>query len=82
MADDPDREMYTLSSCSRRLHVGDMTRDVQLEAGHTHWLPAQVHAGENIGSSDTYVLLVELKDPGRCGGRHTRAGDVRGPRPR
>lgn len=57
----PDSVMYTLSSFSRRLHVGDMTRDVTLEAGHAHWLPAQVHAGENIGSSDTHVLFVELK---------------------
>ena len=57
----PDSVMYTLSGFSRRLHVGDLTRDVQLEAGQAHWLPAQVHAGENIGSTDTHVLFVELK---------------------
>jgi beta-alanine degradation protein BauB len=57
----PDSVMYTLSSFSRRLHVGGMTRDVELEAGQAHWLPAQVHAGENIGSSETHVVFVELK---------------------
>ena len=57
----PDSVMYTLSSFRRRLHLGDQTRDVELEAGHAHWLPAQQHAGENIGSTQTHVIFVELK---------------------
>jgi hypothetical protein len=33
-----------------------------MPAGQAFWLPAQIHAGENIGSTDTRVLFVELKD--------------------
>jgi beta-alanine degradation protein BauB len=53
--------MYTLSSFDRRLVSGDQERDVRIEAGTTSWLPAQEHAGENIGETDTHVLFVELK---------------------
>ena len=58
----PDSVMYTLSAFRRRLHVGDMHRDVEMPAGLTGWLPAQRHSGENIGDSATHVLFVELKD--------------------
>ncbi len=58
----PDSVMYTLSSFRRRLHAGDQHRDVEMAAGFTGWLPAQVHAGENIGETGTHVLFVELKD--------------------
>lgn len=57
----PDSVMYTLSSFDRRLISGDQERDVRIEAGTTAWLPAQEHAGENIGESETHVLFVELK---------------------
>ena len=33
-----------------------------MPAGLTGWLPAQQHAGENIGDTPTHVLFVELKD--------------------
>ena len=58
----PDSVMYTLSSFRRRLHAGDQHRDVEMAAGFTGWLPAQEHAGENIGDTETRVLFVELKD--------------------
>ena len=58
----PDSVMYTLSSFRRRLHSGDQHRDVEMPAGLTGWLPAQQHAGENIGDSPTQVLFVELKE--------------------
>jgi beta-alanine degradation protein BauB len=57
----PDSVMYTLSSFRRRLHSGDQHRDVEMPAGFTGWLPAQEHAGENIGDTETRVLFVELK---------------------
>jgi quercetin dioxygenase-like cupin family protein len=57
----PDSVMYTLSSFRRRLHQGDQHRDVEIAAGTTGWLPAQQHAGENIGDTSTHVLFVELK---------------------
>lgn len=54
--------MYTLSSFRRRLVSGDTAREVELDAGTTGWLPAQEHHGENIGSTPTHVVFVELKD--------------------
>ncbi len=59
----PDSVMYTLSSFRRRLHAGDEHRDVEMSAGRAGWLPAQEHAGENIGDTETHVLFVELKEP-------------------
>jgi quercetin dioxygenase-like cupin family protein len=58
----PDSVMYTMSSFRRRLHAGDTHRDVEMPAGLTGWLPAQEHAGENIGNTETHVLFVELKE--------------------
>ena len=63
----PDSVMHTLSAFRRRLHSGDAHRDVEMPAGLTGWLPAQQHAGENIGDTDTHVLFVELKDGSAAG---------------
>jgi hypothetical protein len=64
----PDSVMYTLSAFRRRLHGDDAQRDVEMPAGLTGWLPAQRHAGENIGDSPTHVLFVELKEGSSTGG--------------
>lgn len=58
----PDSVMVTLSSFRRRLHADGTHRDVELPAGLSGWLPAQQHAGENIGDTETHVIFVELKD--------------------
>ena len=58
----PDSVMVTLSGFRRRLYSGESQRDVELPAGMTGWLPAQQHAGENIGDTQTEVIFVELKD--------------------
>ena len=63
----PDSVMHTLSSFRRRLHSDDVHRDVEMPAGVTGWLPAQQHAGENIGDTPTHVLFVELKESGPGG---------------
>ena len=61
----PDSVMHTLSSFRRRLHTaGGESRDVELPAGLTGWLPAQQHWGHNIGDTDSHVIFVELKDRG------------------
>lgn len=61
----PDSVMVTLSGFRRRLHSADgQTRDVEIPAGTTGWLPAQQHAGENIGETETRVIFVELKENG------------------
>lgn len=58
----PDSVMYTLSSFRRRLYgANGESRDVDIESGTTGWLPAQRHAGHNIGDSETRVIFVELK---------------------
>jgi hypothetical protein len=54
--------MYTMSAFRRRLHGDDAHRDVEMPAGLAGWLPAQRHAGENIGDTPTHVLFVELKE--------------------
>lgn len=59
----PDSVMYTLSTFKRRLYAHDgQSRDVEIKAGTTAWLPAQQHAGHNIGDTDTHVIFVELKE--------------------
>lgn len=71
----PDSLMYTLSSFQRRLIGGSgESRDVALEPGEVRWLDAQIHSGENIGSTPTHVLFVELKEL-----RETAAGGTLGP---
>lgn len=60
----PDSVMYTLSSFERRLIHGDQQRDVRLDAGRVVWIDAQEHAGENIGTTESHSVFVELKDPG------------------
>ena len=59
----PDSVMYTLSSFERRLIHGDRERDVQLEAGRVVWVAAQEHQGENIGTTESHSIFVELKEP-------------------
>jgi quercetin dioxygenase-like cupin family protein len=58
----PDSVMYTLSSFRQRLHQ-DTHRDVEIASGGTFWVPAQEHAGENIGDTATHTIFVELKEP-------------------
>lgn len=60
--DHPDSVMVTLSGFDRRLTVDARTRDVRLEAGEARWLDAQRHRGENIGTSPTHAIFVELKE--------------------
>lgn len=58
----PDSVMYALSSFRRRLHAGHLQRDVEITAGTTVWVPAQQHAGENIGDAPSHSIFVELKE--------------------
>jgi len=56
----PDSVLYALSTFRRRLTFPDgKTKELALTAGDVMWLPAQGHVGENIGTTDTEVLLVE-----------------------
>ena len=65
----PDSVMYTLSSFERRLiGAGGETRDVTLTEGETRWLDAQTHSGENIGTTPSRSIFVELKGSTRSAG--------------
>ena len=59
----PDYVLYALSSFRRSLTLPEegksATRDVK--AGDVSWGKPQVHIGENIGTTDTHVIMVELK---------------------
>jgi quercetin dioxygenase-like cupin family protein len=57
----PNSVMVTLTGFRRRLTSGEDSRDVELPAGVAVWLPAQEHAGENIGDTPTHTILIELK---------------------
>ena len=61
--DHPDSLMVTLSSFERKLQFDDKAITVSKKSGEASWLPEQKHAGENIGTTDTHVILVELKEP-------------------
>ena len=57
----PDSVMVTLSAFDRRVTAGAQSREVSLEAAQVRWLDAQTHAGENIGSTPSHAVFVELK---------------------
>jgi beta-alanine degradation protein BauB len=54
--------MFTLSDFRRRLSAGPDAREVAMTTGTAAWLPAQTHVGENVGTTETHVIFVELKD--------------------
>ena len=56
----PNSVMITLTDFQRRLSTGGQ-RDVDLASGQALWLPAQRHTGENIGTTPTHTILIELK---------------------
>ena len=60
----PDFLMHVVSPFTRRLTFTDgrtMTRS--FTAGEVVWMDAQTHIGENVGNTETHVLIVELKEP-------------------
>jgi hypothetical protein len=60
----PDFVLYALSSFKRTLTLPEKgvsaTRDVKV--GDIAWSGAQVHIGENVGTTDTHVIMIELKE--------------------
>jgi hypothetical protein len=68
----PDFVLYTLSAFKRRLTLGDgRTRERAAVPGEAGFSEAQTHIGENVGDTDTHVLMVELKEP-----RPNKSADV------
>lgn len=57
--------LYALGPFRRELAFPDGSRRTRaFQAGETAWMPAQSHAGHNVGDTPTDALLIELK--GRC----------------
>jgi quercetin dioxygenase-like cupin family protein len=58
----PDYVLCALSSFRRKLTLsGGREAVVGIKAGQVVWGTAQSHIGENVGDTDTHVLIVELK---------------------
>ena len=58
----PDYVVYAESSFRRRLIFPDgRKQEMDVKAGSVNWIKAHVHIGENIGNTNTDVILVELK---------------------
>jgi quercetin dioxygenase-like cupin family protein len=59
----PDFVLQALAPFKRKLTLANgktMTRE--FKAGEIVWMNAQSHIGENIGETDTHVLITELKE--------------------
>src|SRR5215471_16726258 len=61
----PDYVIYALSSFRRSLSLPELgkagVRDVK--AGDVAWGDAQIHIGENVGTTDAHIIMVEIKSP-------------------
>lgn len=58
----PDYVLYALSSFKRKLMHSDGRGGVRdVKAGDVVWGKAQSHIGENVGETDTHVVIVELE---------------------
>jgi hypothetical protein len=60
----PDYVLYAQSSFRRRLTFPDGRKlEVDVKAGSVSWMKGHIHIGENIGNTNTDVIIVELKEP-------------------
>lgn len=59
----PDMVMYPLSSYRRRLTTHGRQVEVDIGAGLVRWVDAEEHSGENIGTTESHALFIELKEP-------------------
>jgi hypothetical protein len=58
-----DYVLYAESSFKRRLTFPDgRKQEVDVKAGSVGWMKGHIHIGENIGDTNTDVILVELKE--------------------
>jgi quercetin dioxygenase-like cupin family protein len=59
----PDFVLYALTPFKRKLTLGDGKTIIrEFKTGDVLWSPAQAHIGENIGTTETHVIIVELKE--------------------
>ena len=58
----PDHFVYVLSAATMRLSYPDgKVNEISAVPGQVMWIPAETHAGANIGTTDFKALVVELK---------------------
>ena len=56
------RTVYLLSPGKGKFtSPDDKTTEVEQQSGQVQWLKAETHAVENAGTTDTRVLMIELK---------------------
>ncbi len=66
----PDFVVCSLSSFKRRLVLGSgKTMEREFKIGEVLWNPAHEHIGENTGTTDTHVIIVELKGNASSGNK-------------
>ena len=59
----PANVVYSFGPAKIRFSLPDgKTAEAELKAGEVRWSEAETHAGENIGTTDTHVLIFELKE--------------------
>ncbi len=54
--------LYAMGAFKRKIHLPDgkvLTRE--FKAGDVLWSDAQTHIGENVGTTPTHVIMVEMK---------------------
>ena len=62
MHEHPDFVLYALSSFRRKLTFPDgKSLNREFKAGDVIFMKGQTHIGENIGNTETNVIIVELK---------------------
>ena len=60
----PDFVLYALAPFKRKLTFADgKSATREFKTGEVIWMKRQIHVGENVGTTDTHVLIVELKEP-------------------
>jgi quercetin dioxygenase-like cupin family protein len=58
----PDFVLYALDSFKRRLTFPNGKHvEREFKKGDVIWMKDQIHIGENVGKSETHVLIVEIK---------------------
>ena len=60
----PDHLVYPLSAYRIKHIAADGSTSIgERLPGELVWIPAESHAGENVGDTECHVLIVELKEP-------------------
>jgi hypothetical protein len=58
----PDFVLYAVSAFKRKIKLPDGKEMVrEFKGGEVMWSNGQVHVGENVGTTPTHVIMIELK---------------------